>query len=817
LKNSLGASLVAGSWRVGIVFSLSLAFLESTRDLQDVVNNLTGDIKQGKLEFDMTSPSLSNLAGETKKELTGLLKIIAEAYEEQNPLTTMIADELYELSSDTSILGNLRFFFKEIELLAADLFVDIGDFFVKTWDSIFSWVENKISALNPKNWWQNSEVNPLHNPQNALEEELKRQIGGSKNGNIPGYAIGNTAYLDRSGFIHGQGTQTSDSNLAWLSNGEAVINAESTRKYRDILKAINEDKGSNKGGLLKLLGNINGYANGVVGVSQGQSGASGAGFSATINMPKSLEEAFDQVSSTMKKMGDDLSKQMGILAESLGLGDIGDEISTLVQSISQIGDQYANYTNIIDENFNDLNLEQARDDLKAFRDAAIEAADSVLTMSDGLKTLSQGLGKDFSTRLVDEIGKMIFTEEQFLTIAQPTGTTELTGRYLSVAEKEAIKLTQANDSYLSSIQDQEQEFSILRSRLNEANSAFIPLNEKLSESDNLNINQLLEYNKLNNVIQDITPKLSKLGYATAKTTNDLEGFEYDPKKELQDKIIQPLGDISGNLSNTISTKVGDAFGSFTNVLTKIGESDVAKGFKDILDKTGKAMSDFTLKDPQTGEATDNIIGKGLIQTPINMIGGIIKGVGSSFEMIIPLIQTLGVGLLEALAPVKIVSEIFGGMMSILQPFIDSILKPIFGFLNTLGQFLGTILVPAFVLLKFALLPVVSALTALQWALDQVILWADGLPFVGGFLNDEQRKEKGQSFESRMDEYINGAGGDTDLAGDKFSAGGTRMTTNNIQIVFKENIMLTNDKAAIKKLSDLFLDYIRTHVDKDFAM
>jgi hypothetical protein len=30
-------------------------------------------------------------------------------------------------------------------------------------------------------------------------------------------------------------------------------------------------------------------------------------------------------------------------------------------------------------------------------------------------------------------------------------------------------------------------------------------------------------------------------------------------------------------------------------------------------------------------------------------------------------------------------------------------------------------------------------------------------------------------------------------------------------------MLTNDKAAIKKLSDLFLDYIRTHVDKDFAM
>ena len=58
---------------------------------------------------------------------------------------------------------------------------------------------------------------------------------------------------------------------------------------------------------------------------------------------------------------------------------------------------------------------------------------------------------------------------------------------------------------------------------------------------------------------------------------------------------------------------------------------------------------------------------------------------------------------------------------------------------------------------------------------------------------------------------------TDSSGNQFSAGGTRSTVNNINVTFKENIMLTDDKPAIKRFADLFIDYMQQNVDKDFAM
>ena len=51
------------------------------------------------------------------------------------------------------------------------------------------------------------------------------------------------------GYIQGPGTGTSDSIAARLSNGEYVVNAEQTARYRDILDAIN-------------AGNLNMYAEG---------------------------------------------------------------------------------------------------------------------------------------------------------------------------------------------------------------------------------------------------------------------------------------------------------------------------------------------------------------------------------------------------------------------------------------------------------------------------------------------------------------------------------------------------------------------------
>ncbi|AJW77001.1 phage tail tape measure protein [Marinitoga sp. 1155] len=102
--------------------------------------------------------------------------------------------------------------------------------------------------------------NALYNANKRISElvEILKEFGylqlndiiTHKYGYIPSFATG--AILDRNGFIHGPGTETSDSILARVSKGEAIINARSTKKYRDLLIAINN-------GTLKLPGFAEGY------------------------------------------------------------------------------------------------------------------------------------------------------------------------------------------------------------------------------------------------------------------------------------------------------------------------------------------------------------------------------------------------------------------------------------------------------------------------------------------------------------------------------------------------------------------------------
>jgi hypothetical protein len=63
------------------------------------------------------------------------------------------------------------------------------------------------------------------------------QGGGSLLGDIFGGIFG----FAGGGMVKGKGTGTSDSNLAWLSDGEFVNNAASTKKYGPLLEAINND------------------------------------------------------------------------------------------------------------------------------------------------------------------------------------------------------------------------------------------------------------------------------------------------------------------------------------------------------------------------------------------------------------------------------------------------------------------------------------------------------------------------------------------------------------------------------------------------
>jgi hypothetical protein len=66
--------------------------------------------------------------------------------------------------------------------------------------------------------------------------------GTGKAGGIIGLLLGGLGGLAEGGPVRGPGTGKSDSIVARLSDGEYVVNAESTRKHRRLIEAINNDK-----------------------------------------------------------------------------------------------------------------------------------------------------------------------------------------------------------------------------------------------------------------------------------------------------------------------------------------------------------------------------------------------------------------------------------------------------------------------------------------------------------------------------------------------------------------------------------------------
>lgn len=70
----------------------------------------------------------------------------------------------------------------------------------------------------------------------ALPQQADGGYMGWANGGIVGYPHG--------GFVRGPGGPRTDSILARISNGEFVVNAESTRRNRDLLEAINSNRQS---------------------------------------------------------------------------------------------------------------------------------------------------------------------------------------------------------------------------------------------------------------------------------------------------------------------------------------------------------------------------------------------------------------------------------------------------------------------------------------------------------------------------------------------------------------------------------------------
>jgi hypothetical protein len=202
---------------------------------------------------------------------------------------------------------------------------------------------------------------------------------------------------------------------------------------------------------------------------------------------------------------------------------------------------------------------------------------------------------------------------------------------------------------------------------------------------------------------------------------------------------------------------------------------------------------------------------------------ILEGFSSIFSKI-PGIGGALSGILGSLAGafggVLIVAEllkpVIDGLFSVLSPVINTILKPLFSALRTVGQVIAVVLLPAFFVLKMALLPIVAVITAVTWAFDQVILWANSLPFVGGFLSASEVAEKRKSYGQRMDEYINpqnynetdNAGIAESTMGQEFSAGSSKNLTVNNYISFERNFIVSEDDKQLKELGDKLLAYFR---------
>jgi uncharacterized protein YukE len=171
------------------------------------------------------------------------------------------------------------------------------------------------------------------------------------------------------------------------------------------------------------------------------------------------------------------------------------------------------------------------------------------------------------------------------------------------------------------------------------------------------------------------------------------------------------------------------------------------------------------------------------------------GAGATSDVMASLVA-FGKTFLSTFSPVvgimTLFTPILNGIWSVLEPMFNQILKPMFGFLGSLGQLLGVVLLPAFAALKLALLPLVSIVTLVQYAFDQIILWADTLPFIGGFLTNSQKNNMGRSVEDRLNEYLNvdetgtkpydyTPPDNTSASGDQFSAGSTQQNTYNTTI------------------------------------
>mgnify|MGYP000666253007 CR=1 FL=1 len=149
------------------------------------------------------------------------------------------------------------------------------------------------------------------------------------------------------------------------------------------------------------------------------------------------------------------------------------------------------------------------------------------------------------------------------------------------------------------------------------------------------------------------------------------------------------------------------------------------------------------------------------------------------------------------------------------PLLNAVLKPFVRWIEMLAQpfiMLLNVLKPAFIwIAKIA--------EIFNWAIDQMLLGVDWLvsTFTFGLvhiLSPQQRAEMGKPLEERWSEIEKEAAGEEGMAestyGQTYTAGTPQNITNNFNVTFAENVLLTEDEDAMRKLAEAFVQYVKDH-------
>jgi len=688
IMSGLAVKKLGGSWGMSIAVGFTLAMVslnaakvreQAKAYAEELQSEVVTNIAQGKVEA-------PGIISELKQ------KIVLIAEKPQSLFTDM---ELITAKLELSLLqGFSNAFIGAGKLLDKFIVTPIEKFI----DSLLDLPNTLKDAWN--NFWQGS--NTKMDDKKPSDFMLRMILGSDEivipedsRGFVPRFADGR---VREDGIVSGKGTGKSDSILARISNGEAIINAQSTQRYLPLIRAINENKlpgfatGFTSGTNAENSTVIYGMNDNVQDVNiMGVQGNGKTFFENTWNNAiKLVQRDFAGTTDFLKKA-----------ANMTGLDKQLEKMEELIKGMDK-AKEMEEWTSQINKGFDEL-MNVSSETLDAIRQQAIQSLNNMKGQYSLLSSIDKTLGADWTSKLVDAIGGFkTFTEDIF----SETDPTKVVG-----TKQTTIKI---KDNPVEQVQ-----------------------NTLMNRYDNKDIKD-------------------EEGNVQKGQGIDIEGL---------------LSDSLAGITEAFSTTLSNLIGELTEMMASV----------------------FSL-----GESL-----------PI---------VGGAFEALAGITALFGSTLLSAIAPLMILAPIFQGMMSVLQPLLDKVLTPIMKLLTTIGEVLGGLIATILMPLMFVLTPVIAIINVITYGLDQFVLWINNLPFIGGFLTADQIKEKRRSIDDRMKDYAT-PGGSTDktIEGEQFKAGGTRQTTNNINVTFKENIMLTDDKPAIKKFADLFIDYMRENVDKDFAM